>query len=259
MLDKILIIFIILFIFYYIININIETFATKQYTNTNIYSWERNNIHSVMPYDIIVNNNKNNYYDFGNDELDEKFNNIFNINNEKIIKTIEGIEWCNKWSKPTLNKDLLDNYFNKFMMYFNLIITNEYFDLPNSNDNKDNKFKIINHCLKRYKYDINNPNTLLLDIELVIYRKNKPLARHIKILVITNGIYNNVIMAKVIGVINECNITDKYDTLDKNNYHEFEPEFKYKYDMNSFIYDTNEKLVHSAIEYNLYNKLLKEL
>jgi hypothetical protein len=66
-------------------------------------------------------------------------------------------------------------------------------------------------------------------------------------------------MAKVIGVINECNITDNYDTLDKDNYHEFEPEFKYKYDMNSFIYDTNEKLVHSAIEYNLYNKLLKEL
>lgn len=260
MLDKILIIFIILFIFYYIININIETFATKQYTNTNIYPWERNNIHSVMPYDIIINNNKNNYYDFGNDELDEKFNNIFNINNEKIIKTIEGIEWCNKWIKPNLNKDLLDNYFNKFMMYFNLIITNEYFDLPNDNDN-DNKYKIINHCLKRYKYDINNSNTLLLDIELVIYRKNKPLARHIKILVITNGIYNNVIMAKVIGVINECNITDNYDTFDKNkdNYHEFKPEFKYKYDMNSFIYDTNEKLVHSTIEYNLYNKLLKEL
>lgn len=67
-------------------------------------------------------------------------------------------------------------------------------------------------------------------------------------------------MAKVIGVINECNLMKKYETLDgKNNYQKFEPEFTYKYDMNSFIYDTNEKLVHSAIEYNLYNKLLKEL
>ena len=254
MLDKILIIFIILFIFYYIININIETFATKQYKNTNIYSWERNNIHSVMPYDIIVNNNKNNYYDFGNDELDEKFNNIFNINNEKIIKTIEGIEWCNKWSKPNLNKDLLDNYFNKFMIYFNTIITNEYFDLPND----DNKYHIKQQVLKRYKAS-NNEDTLLLDIELLIYRINKPLARHIKILVISNGIYNNVIMAKVIGVINEFNLENKYETLCDDNYKEFEPEFKYKYDMNSFIYDTNEKLVHSAIEYNLYNKLLKEL
>ena len=69
-----------------------------------------------------------------------------------------------------------------------------------------------------------------------------------------------IIMTKVIGVINECNLMKKYETLDgKNNYQKFEPEFTYKYDMNSFIYDTNEKLVHSAIEYNLYNKLLKEL
>ena len=48
MLDKILIIIIILLIFYYIISINIETFATKQYTNTNQYSWERNNINSLV-------------------------------------------------------------------------------------------------------------------------------------------------------------------------------------------------------------------
>ena len=258
MLDKILIIILILLIFYYIININIETFATKQYTNTNEYSWERNNINSSLPYDIILQNNKNLYYDYGNDELDDKFNKIFNIDNEKIIKTIEGMEWS-KWilASTSKNKKILDNYFNKFLIYFNTIITSEYFDLPYDNDN--DKYNIKEYILRRYKSS-NNDNTLLLDIELLIYRKNKPLARHIKILVITNGIYNNVIMAKVIGVINECNLTKKYETLDgKNNYQKFEPEFTYKYDMNSFIYDTNEKLVHSAIEYNLYNKLLKEL
>ena len=175
---------------------------------------------------------------------------------EKIIKTIDGIEW-GKWilSSTSKNKHILDNYFNKFMIYFNMIITDEYFDLPND----DNKYHIKQQVLKRYKAS-NNENTLLLDIELLIYRDNKPLARHLKILVITNGIYNNVIMAKVIGVINEFNLTNKYKTLDdSNNNSEFEPEFKYKYDMNSFIYDTNEKLVHSEIEYNLYNKLLKEL
>jgi hypothetical protein len=267
MLDKILIIILILLIFYYIININIETFATKQYTNTNEYSWERNNIKSSLPYDIILQNNNNLYYDYGNDELDEKFNKIFNINNEKIIKTIEGMEWS-KWilASTSKNKKILDNYFNKFLIYFNTIITSEYFDLPgndndndNNNDNDNDKYNIKEYILRRYKL-CNIEDTLLLDIELLIYRKNKPLARHIKILVITNGIYNNVIMAKVIGVINECNLMKKYETLDgKNNYQKFEPEFTYKYDMNSFIYDTNEKLVHSAIEYNLYNKLLKEL
>jgi len=256
MLDKILIIILILLIFYYIININIETFATKQYKNTNEYSWERNNIKSSLPYDIIIKNNKNLYYDYGNDELDEKFNKIFYIDNEKIIKTIEGMQWS-KWilASTSKNKKILDNYFNKFLMYFNTIITSEYFDLPNNDD----KYDIKEYILRRYK-STNNGETLLLDIELLIYRKNKPLARHIKILVITNGIYNNVIMAKVIGVINECNLTKKYDTLDdKPNYQKFEPEFKYKYDMNSFIYDTNDKLVNSEIEYNLYNKLLKEL
>jgi hypothetical protein len=258
MLDKILIIILILLIFYYIININIETFATKQYKNTNEYSWERNNIKSSLPYDIIIKNNKNLYYDYGNDELDEKFNKIFYIDNEKIIKTIEGMQWS-KWisASTSKNKKILDNYFNKFLLYFNEIITSEYFDLPN--DNNNDKYNIKEYILRRYK-STNNGETLLLDIELLIYRKNKPLARHIKILVITNGIYNNVIMAKVIGVINECNLTKKYDTLDdKPNYQKFEPEFKYKYDMNSFIYDTNDKLVNSEIEYNLYNKLLKEL
>jgi hypothetical protein len=264
MLEKILFIILILLIFYYIININIETFATKQYTNTNEYSWERNNIYSSLPYDIIVQNDKNLYYDYGNDELDEKFNKIFNIDNDKIIKTIEGMEWS-KWILATTskNKKILDNYFNKFLIYFTSIITCNYFDLPNNDNNNnnddDNNYNIKEYILRRYKSTYND-ETLLLDIELLIYRKNKPLARHIKILVITNGIYNNVIMAKVIGVINECNLTKKYDTLDdKPNYQKFEPEFKYKYDMNSFIYDTNEKLVHSAIEYNLYNKLLKEL
>jgi hypothetical protein len=253
MLYKILIIILILLIFYYVININIETFATKQYTNTNLYSWERNNIMSSLPYDIIVKNNT--YYDYGNDELDEKFINIFNIDTDKIIKTIDGMEW-GKWilASTSKNKKILDNYFNKFMIYFNTIITNEYFDLPND----DNKYHIKQQVLKRYKAS-NNEDTLLLDIELLIYRINKPLARHIKILVISNGIYNNVIMAKVIGVINEFNLENKYETLCDDNYKEFEPEFKYKYDMNSFIYDTNEKLAHSEIEYNLYNKLLKEL
>ena len=255
MLDKILIIILIILIFYYVININIETFATKQYTNINEYSWERNNIKSSLPYDIILKNNKNTYYDYGNDELDDKFNKIFNIDNDKIIKTIEGIEW-GKWilASTSKNKYILDNYFNKFLIYFNMIITSEYFDLPND----DSKYIIKDQVLKRYR-STNDDNTLLLDIELLIYRNNKPLARHLKILVITNGIYNNVIMSKVIGVINECNLTKEYETLDDNNYQKFEPEFKYKYDLNSFIYDTNEKLVHSAIEYNLYNKLLKEL
>lgn len=258
MLDKIIIILIIILIFYYLININIETFASKQYTNTNQYSWERNKIDSTLPYDIILKNINNQYYDYGNDELDEKFKKIFNINTDKIIKTIEGIEW-GEWikSENSKNKILLNNYFDKFIIYFNeLLLKEKSLDLPND----DSKFKIIDEILLKYKINQNDSSILLLDIELVIYRKNKPLARHLKILVITNGIYYNIILVKTIGVINECNLNKEYGTISEiKDYQEFKPEFKYKYDMNSFIFDTNEKLVHSELEYNLYNKLLKEL
>jgi hypothetical protein len=235
---------------------NIETFVTKQYINTNKYSWERNRIYSTLPYDIILKNNNNIYYDYGNDELDEKFKIAFNINTDKIIKTIEGIKWDN-WIiiEKCWDKMKLANYYNIIMKYFKLIIEGDYFDLPNDKT----KFEIKQQSLIRYKKSSIDPTVLLLDIELLLYRNNKPLARHLKLLVISNGIYINIIMIKVIGVINECNIVNKYETLYDEKYYKFEPEFKYKYDMNSFIYDTNEKLVHSSIEYNLYNKLLKEL
>ena len=114
----------------------------------------------------------------------------------------------------------------------------------------------------RYKTNKTNPDVILLDVELLIYRKNKPLARHIKIITTTNGVYNNVIFAKIIGVINQQSLEENNklncDNNDKN-YMTFEPEFKYNYDMNSYIFDTDEKLAHSEIEYKLYNKLLKEL
>ena len=67
-------------------------------------------------------------------------------------------------------------------------------------------------------------------------------------------------MVKIIGVITECQLYDNLKTnSDTSNFSEFIPEKKILYDMNSFIYDTNERLVHSEIEYNLYNKILKDL
>lgn len=258
MLLKIIIIIIIIILFYLVITYNIETFITdNNYINTNEYSWERNKIYSTLPYNITIKNDKNNYYDLGNDELDEKLALIFNINYKKIIKMIEGINWS-KWKLATesKNKQLLNNYYNKFLFYFNDKITNEIFNLPNSND----KYNIYNNSLIRYKYNLNNEDIILFDIDIVIYRYNRPLAKHLKIIVITNGIYFNIIMAKVIGVINECDLNKKYLTYNEinNNYIEFEPEKQYKYDMNSYIYNS-EKLQHSEIQYNLYNKLLKDI
>jgi hypothetical protein len=254
MLNKIIIIIIFLILFYYIINVNIEKLVgTKNYTNTNEYLWDRNKIMSQLPYDIKLKNNKSKLYDYGNDELNEKFNKVFKIDNIKLIKIIEGIEWSNKWVTNYTNK----KYYNHFLKYFKNIIKMSEFDLPNDT----NKFDIIKSSFVRYKTNKINPEVILLDVEVLIYRKNKPLARHIKIITVTNGIYNNVIFAKVIGVVNQQSLDENVIETDikEHNYEIFEPEYKHIFDMNSYIYDTDEKLTHSEIEYKLYNKLLKDL
>jgi len=246
---KLVIIILLLIIFYYIINVNIECFVgSKNYTNTNEYP--SFTIKSNIPYDIELKNDKNNYYDYGNDELETKFASLLKIDYNKIITAIEGNEWS-EW--------IVDNkypYYKQIIIYLKQLVQHNIFDLPNDK----NKLNILKHSLVRYKKNLKDTGILLIEIDILIYRDHKPLARHIKFLIISNGIKHNIIMAKVVGVINECNLKGNYETYDdKNNYQEFKPTFKYKYDMNSFLYDTNDKLLHSQIEYNLYNNLLKEL
>jgi hypothetical protein len=258
MLTKIIIIILLLLIFYYIITINIEKFISSNYTNTNEYPWERYNINSKLPYDITLKNNTNLFYDIGNDELDEKLKTAFNINSEKIILYIEGVEWS-KWipAKLAKNKRNLNNYFTNFINYFKKIIRLPLFDLPND---INNRYKIKNNVLLKYKYNKKNTKELLMEIDIVISRQNKPLSKHIKFLTITDGNYNKIVMANVVGVVDQFELSKTYGSInDSKNYQYFEPEFNYKYDMNDYILDTNDKLVSSQVEYNLYNKLLKEL
>ena len=271
MLYKLIVLIILIILFFLLMSNNIETFIDndKNYTNRNEYSWERNNIQSSIPYDIIIKNDKNNLYDYGNDEINEKLEKICEIDNIKIIKMIEGIKWS-KWYKPD---NYLMDYYNKFILLFTNIIQNEIFDLP---DNSIDKYQIYQHKLIKYKYNINSSTIVLLNVELIIFRKNRPLAKHLKILVITNGIYYNIILAKVIGVIKECDLNNNNDLTNlttyndiNNNYYEYKinddyderyiSKFKLNYDMNSFIFDNNEKLENSRIQYNLYNKLFKDL
>jgi len=286
MLYKLIVIIILLILFYLLMSNNIETFVDnydydknndknknnydingKNYINKNEYPIDRLDINSSIPYDIIIKNDKNQLYDYGNDEINEKLAKICEIDNIKIIKMTEGIKWS-KWYKPNT---YVNDYYNKFILFFKDIIEDEIFDLPDDN-NKDDKYDIYQHKFMKYKFNVNSSKTLLLNVELIIYRKNRPLAKHLKILVITNGIYYNIILAKVIGVIKECDLNknniDTYNNINSN-YYEYKinddyderyiSKFKLNYDMNSFLFDNNEKLEHSRIEYNMYNKLFKDL
>jgi len=257
MILKLILMLFLIIIFYIILYKQIEGFSNKNYTNTNEISLEYNKIYSQLPYDIKIKNENSSYYDYENDELNERFKQVFKIDYKKQINLIDGITWS-KWNgyNEIVHKQILKDFYDKILSDFKLGLKNKKFKLPNNNNN----FEIIKHTLNRYKIDSNNLDNYLLDIDILIYRKNKPLARHLKVLAVCNNIYVNFLMVKIIGVINECQLYDNIKTFaDTSSFSEFIPEKKIVYDMNSFIYDTNERLVHSEIEYNLYNKILKDL
>jgi len=156
------------------------------------------------------------------------------------------------------------NYSNKLDSYSNLIINefNKKLDNPELKLKNNPNFKLIKNKLNRFKTSIDDSDIVLMDIDIIIYRQNRPLARHIKILAVSNGIYVNFIFIKVIGVINECNLNETLIPFDLNNkdlYTEFVNDKYILYDLNSFIYDTDDRLVNSSIQSQLYYKLLKDL
>ena len=253
---KLLVIIITIIIFLIIITKQIENFTDKNYLNTKIMPIDYYKIYSSLPYDIKVKNENMNIYDYDNDELDEKFNLVFDVNSPKLINLIEGIEWSVWYNIKNNNYDTyIDLCYNNTINQFKKNIIKEQFKLPNNND----EFKIIDKTLNRYKKAPNN--TYLLDIDIIIHRNKKPIARHIKIFSVCSANKTTFIMVKVIGVINEKTLYD--DNLkpanENNNLVEFVPERKIIYDLNSYIYDTDDKIANSQVSYNLYNKLLKEI
>lgn len=260
MILKLIIIILVIFIFLYFTIYQLEGFSNKNYTNTNVISCEYNNIiNSHLPYDIISKDKNDKIYDFGNDELNEIFRKIFKIDLSKVVSLIDGINWS-KWSN--INEV---NYSSNVYSYYSNVIE----DFSKSLNNNPilfingTKYNIISSNLNRYKTSIDNSNIYLLDINVIIYRPNRPLAKDIKIFAVCNGIYTNLLLVKVVGVIPECQLKSsdikQFDLNSYNNYSEYIPTEIINYDMNSFIFDTNDKLANSQAEYNLYNKLLKDL
>jgi len=258
MILKLIIIILVIFIFLYFTIYQLEGFSNKNYTNTNVISCEYNNIYSHLPYDIISKDKNDKIYDIGNDELNEFFRNIFKIDISKVISLVDGINWS-KWSYIN---DL--NYSSNIYNYYSNVIEDFTIGLNHSSlFINGTKYNIISSNLNRYKTSLDNSNIYLLDINIIIYRPNRPLAKDIKIFAVCNGIYTNLLLVKVVGVIPECQLKstqiNQFDLNSYNNYSEFIPTEIINYDMNSFIYDTNDKLAKSQAEYNLYNKLLKDL
>lgn len=261
---KVIIIIIVIIAFFFIFKYQVENFNNKNYINRNEYNTNFNKIYSCLPYDIKAKNENLLIYDYGNDELNEKFSKLFNLDNtEKQIKLIEGVNWTSWTSWGLENNNFLspvNTYYTTIINDFEKSLKNDIFNLPTSIKEIDNDFKIINKSLNRFKKGINR-DYYMLDIDIIIYRDHKPLARHIKIIGVCSPLKTEYLMVKVIGVINQDGLFKNKikSATDNNNYSEFIPERVIVYDNNSFIYDMDDRRANSQVSYNLYNKLLKDL
>ena len=258
MIGKLIIVTSIIVIFVVLVTYQIEEFSNKNYTNTGIMPFEYINFYSYLPYDIISKNKQNKVYDFGNDELNELFRKKFKINHSKVISLIDGLTWS-KWTQTNeLNKSKkLYNYYMNVIEDMNDALQDDIFKI------EDTSYMIIKHYLNRYKVAQENDNTYLLEISVLIYRNNRPLAKHLKVLCLCNNIYTNFLMVKVVGVVPECQLKTSISNYNINNptgnYSHFIPTEYVKYDLNSYIYDIDDKLTNSQVEMTLYYKLLKDL
>ena len=244
---KIICILLIIILFYLIINKNIEKFINEDFSNNT-----NDLISSSMPYDIKCKDKKITYYDYSNNEFEEKIKILFNINNIlDIIYYIEGNEW-NQWTNPT--KELTKKYYNKIIDYINtnLKLTN-IFDLPNDKS----KIRIIKKNFIRYKKNKNN-NNLLLDIDIVFYRYKKPLGKHFKFFIIIDNNNIKFLYTKLSGVINEFSLNS--DEIKSNNiydnYHKLLTNNNINIKNNKdpdYVLDDNE--INTIIEKNIFNNL----
>jgi len=238
------------------------------YYNISDYPWDRHSINSSIPYDVKVKEDAKNafYYEFDNDTYDKKLKEVFKSPCEELVIATEGSKWS-KWINP--KKLVNQSEIDKLVRYYNVILSviykslneNTVMDLPG--DTIKRKIQIVHDIMNRYRYNQDNTNYLLFDIDMIFYREGKLQGKHIKIFAITNGVSVNVIAIKVIGVISEDNIVlfpyVGSDATNKLDFDIFIPEGRaremIKRKKIDSLIDTN---VSEEVENIMYKKLLEE-
>lgn len=238
------------------------------YRNVNELPWERHSINSSIPFDVTVKKEANMayYYEYDNKTYENKLKQVFNSNCEELIIAVEGTNW-GKWLNPKKldKKNEIEKIVGYYNNIFNVIknkLNEKIMDLP-GND-KQKKIQIVHDLLLRYRCNKDNNNYCMFDIEMILYREGKLQGKHVKMVVVTNGIKVNVIMVKIIGVVSEDNIAlypySGNDTMNETNFDIFIPEKDIVFAVNQIKNEDKiyaDSIVNNDLENVMYNKLLE--
>jgi hypothetical protein len=272
-------------IVHYIKDENIDTFVNYDnkfkykpsntrilYRNVGELPWNRHTINSSIPYDIRVQQGaeKAYYYEFDNKKYNENLKEVFKSNCEELIIAVEGTNWSN-WKNPKAVKDQreIDRLLRYYNVLFNVIDKklneSHEMNLPGNQTNK--KIQIVHDLVNRYRVNLDNDPFYMFDMDLILYREGKLQGKHVKIVAITNGFQTNIILTRIVGVVNEDNIVlHPYvgnDSMDKFDFEVFIPEGNVSKERENRMteWDTADRMkdenVYSEIENIIYKKLLE--
>ena len=177
--------------------------STIDYKNYDpeFFNYKRNLQIISTPLDNIdYINNKHYYYEHNNTDYLKKMYEIFNVNNDvnTLIK-INHSDWSN-WDIP--NKKVNKIYY-KFLNYFNNII-------------RPHKIFNIYTIFKKFKFNNNNTNNLLIDSDILLYRNNKIHGKHLNVLIYYNNNKFHIINFNIIGIVSQFNIINNSYLKDIN-------------------------------------------
>lgn len=158
-------------------------------------------IDSIPSNDLTYHNNSMYNAEYNDIEYKKKLYNILNIYNniDVLLKITDLIKWS-EWIDPT---EKIYNLYKKFIIYFNKII--EQYDIKN-----------IYSIFKYFKYNLNNENNLLFNIDVLLYRDCKIYGKHINLIVYYNNDNFYIINLDIIGNVQEYNIMNNEYLKDIN-------------------------------------------
>lgn len=202
-------------------------------------------IDSIPSNDLTYHNNSMYNAEYNDIEYKKKLYNILNIYNniDVLLKITDLIKWS-EWIDPTKK---IYNLYKKFIIYFNKTI--EQYDIKN-----------IYSIFKYFKYNLNNENNLLFNIDVLLYRDCKIYGKHINLIVYYNNDNFYIINLDIIGNVQEYNIMNNEYLKDINLDNYVNHKNKYiipKISCNNCDteYTIKDNYVNSEIEKILINKL----
>lgn len=227
--------------------------SRTNYKNIGIYSWTNSSIQSI-PTDIVIDDTNSNYYELDNNKYLSKLKDAFLINNDKLIKITNNIIWS-KWIYPNdARSDENDILANKYSQIYNYI-------LNNIKKNIDNDIDIIKDKFKCYRYNKLNKNEILIDMDILLYRKNKLNGKHCNLLVTINNNTIDVVYIKIIGIVNQDVMQEiRGHDINNDNISTFITSSllgQKIHDYQDTIYNITDDYTNNNIETILYNTIIK--